>query len=226
MKKFLAATVFLTLITFCTALSAPLYGCAPQNEYERYVSVLRQDIYSGTYGDIQVSAEYGFKETPLINDGAAKDRVYGYTVFMPIIPDEIKRTVSVTINGETYAADLIADEISSEYKAFIETPNVHLSDFTAVFTSGSTTYETEFSSLLPQNALPYTAALDALKKEQKPLLDAFTENGVFSAELYLKIFVKNGKPFWYVGIAYGSDRLKALVIDGTTAQILAVREIA
>lgn len=202
------------------------FACAEKNEYEKYVSVLRRDIYEGYYDDIKLTAEYGFKETPFINDGIARERIYGYTVFLPVIPDEIKRSVSITAGEEKLSANFTTDEVSGEYKAFIETRDIHLSEFTATITCGSNVKETKFLSVIPENAISYVDALDTLKHDQKTLLSAFSENGVFNAELYLKIFVKKGKPFWYVGIAYGSDRLKALVIDGINAEILAVREIA
>ena len=224
MKKIISFTIFALFVL--TLLPLELSGCTAKNEYESAVSLLRADVYSGSYGDVAVSAEYGFKEYPFVNDGASGERVYGYTFIIHAVADEIKRSVTITIDEKTYSADFKVDEISSEYKAFIETPDKHLPEFTAVINSGSDTREVAFCSLLPENTISYTDALNALKTKQKPLLDAFTADGIFKAELYLKIFVKNEKPYWYVGIAYAENRLKALLVDGITAEILAIREIA
>ena len=220
--------IICALVCFLSALFilTPLYACEKTARYEKYVSLLRQDIYCGNYKDLTVTAEYGFKENPFTNDACARERVYGFTFFIPVIPDEIKRTVSFTENGKTYSANFTVNEITSEYKAFIETEPIDVKGFTADIVSGSEIISVSFSSVVPANAVSYKAALSALEKEQSPLLSSFTDNGEFKAELYLKIFVKNEKPFWYVGIAYGNDRLKAFLLDGFTAETLAIREIA
>ena len=41
----------------------------------------------------------------------------------------------------------------------------------------------------------------------------------------MRIFVKNDSPYWYVGIASGNGKLKALLIDGASGELLAAREI-
>ena len=41
----------------------------------------------------------------------------------------------------------------------------------------------------------------------------------------VKVIVKDDKPYWYVGIASGGGNLKALLIDGFSGEVLAIREI-
>ena len=50
-------------------------------------------------------------------------------------------------------------------------------------------------------------------------------NGAFGAEITLRVFVNNEKPYWYVGLVRGEHKVVALLIDGVTGDVLAIREL-
>ena len=200
------------------------YGCKQENAYFGYVSELNQDIYVGTVGETTLTAVYGFKESPYINDGAVGKKIYCLTFKLNVIPDEIKRTVKCTFNGKEFSADFAVDAVTSEYKARIETEKEQ-GDFTAEFVCGSEITTFNMTSALPENCLNANGALSALQAEQQALLDAYTVDGIFKAELYMRVIMRNDYPYWYVGIASGNGALQALLLDGITGKALAIREI-
>ena len=221
MRKFKIFTlsVFLLTVSLCTA------GCERDGVYVRSVSELRQYIFIGDANGVSLTAFYGFKEFPYENDGKAGEKIYGFTFKIGVVPDEIKRTVKFSRGGKDYSADFAHDAVSGEYIAFTETDADLTGDFTVDYVCGSAVTRVDMVSVLPKNCLDYKQALAALEKKQKPLLDAYSADGAFNAEIYMRIIVREDKPYWYVGIAAGNGDLKALLVDGVSGEILAVREI-
>ena len=80
-------------------------------------------------------------------------------------------------------------------------------------------------SIIPKGTISYVKALECLNKSQPQLIKAFSNEDGFNAEIYARIIVKNDKAYWYIGLAGGNNRLKALLVDGKTCEVLAVREI-
>lgn len=199
-------------------------GCRENNIYIEKISDLRQDIYTGNADDLTITAHYGFKESPFIADGKASDKVYGYTFTLHIIPDEIKRSVEFSDENKKYSAVFELDDLTSEYKAFIETQKHFHRQFTITLICGTDIQEVMLTSLVPDNCIEYQKALGILTEKQKPLFDAYTIGGEFNAEIYMRIFVKDLKPYWYVAIA-SNDKLKAMLIDGFNGELLAVKDI-
>lgn len=217
LKKVLFAAVALCCILFS--------GCATTSAYERYVSDLREDILVGENGDLILTAEYGFRESPFVADGKIGERVYGLTFRLNVVPDEIKRTVKFVKDNKEYSADFAYDAVSGTYKAYAETGAGCESSLSGTLFCGSESLNFELRSEKPENCLSHKDALIALERNQKNLLDAYTSDGIFNAELYVKIFIKSGKPYWYMAIVGDSKSLKACLIDGVSGEVLAVRDV-
>ena len=209
------------LILYCLFA---LYGCEKENPYLAYVSDLTQDVYVCETDAFTVKATYGFREEPFVNDGKAGERVYGYTFTLNIIPDDVRRTVQFTFEKENYSAAFALDGVSNEYKAFVEINCRFEKQFAATISTGAKKSELTFISELPNGCITYECALDILAATQQPLLNVYTTENGFNAELYMRVFVKNGKPYWYVGIAQ-NNKLKAFLMDGVSGDLLAVRDI-
>ena len=212
--------IVLLLILTCT-----FAGCKKTDPYLNYVSELRQEIYKGYAENIEITAAYGFCETPYLNDGKTGNLVYGLTFKLHIVPDETKRVIKFTKGDREYAAPFSLDEITSEYRATVEIKADMGKEFAAALILGDTTVPVVFKSIVPDNCITYETALTTLKNKQSTLLNSYIKDGTFSAEIYMRIFVKDGAPYWYIGIAAGNDRLKALLIDGISGELLAVRDI-
>lgn len=218
MRKFIVITAVLSCVIFTA-------GCKDNNLYADKISELRQDIYTGNTENLNITANYGFNENLSFTDGKAAEKVYGYTFKLHIIPDGARRSVEFSDGNKTYGAVFELDDFTSEYKAFIEIQKHLGTQFTARITCGTETQNVILTSVVPENTISYEKALSFLVEKQKPLFDAYTANGEFTAKIRMRIFVKEQKPYWYIAIEPDENKLKAMLIDGFSGELLAVRDV-
>lgn len=217
MRKFIVLLLIFSITAFC--------GCNKNSVYASRISELKQDVYEGSVEDINITAVYGFRENPFVNDGKVGDIYYGYTFKLGIIPDGIRRFVEFTFDNKSYSADFELYDLTGEYKAFIEIQHHFEREFTVNLAYGTDVKTVVLTSALSEDCIDYKKALDVLSDKQNSLLETFMIDGEFNAEIYMRIFIKEQKPYWYVGIASGNDKLKALLIDGISGDLIAVRDI-
>ena len=216
MRKF--TVVFILMI--CVICSV---GCT-KDIYTDRISELRQDIYTGNVDGATITAYYGFKETPYAADGNVAEKIYGYTFYLSVIPDEVKRSFAISDGDKKYKADFSLDEITGEYKAFVESQKHFKKSFTVDYICGSEIKNVTLNSIVPENCIAYSDAMRSLTEKQRALFDLYTVDGEFCAEIYMRVFVKNDTPYWYVALVR-SDKTKALLIDGSSGELLAVKDI-
>ena len=221
MKKLLAFLLMFTLVI------TPLFGCKPEKGLEVYLSELRSDLFEGKSQTYTIKAGYGFKETPFINDGVVGETVSALNFRLGgTIVDGATYTVSFTSGSETFNKDFSLNPITHSLTAAVEVDNFSAKEFTVSITSSGKTEEVVLKSVLPDQTITPTQALKYLSVNQADLINNYTdENGNLKAELYMRVLVKDDKPFYYLGIATGNDKLKALLVDGISGEVLAIREI-
>jgi hypothetical protein len=77
---------------------------------------------------------------------------------------------------------------------------------------------------LPENTLTLNEVLLKVEKSQEVLINSYYSDANFNAEIYARVLVKNDRPFYYIALANGKT-LKAFLVDGLTAEVLAIREV-
>ena len=223
MKKFIKILSFAIIFSFIFSLTA----CKETNELCPYVSQLRSNIFFSQDSDLQVKAYYGFSESPLVNDGNVDNTKYSL-IFHLIDKqtDSVNYSLSFVFNDVEYKEPFTLDPISNNLTAKIYIENFNLNSFSIYITSSSETTEVLLCSILPEKTISYVKALESLLTNQPQLINNYRDSsGVFNAELYVRVTVKEQKSYWYVGIASGNGNLKALLIDAFSGEILAIREI-
>ncbi|MBE5749267.1 MAG: hypothetical protein E7346_00185 [Clostridiales bacterium] len=221
MKKLLSILLFLLLIVI------PFSGCGTEETLDKYVSELRSDVFEGKSQSYYIRAGYGFKETPFINDGAVGEKVNALNFRLSgDLKDGATYTLSFSCGTETLKQDFTLNPVTHALTAAIEVDNFTEKEFSVNVISSGKTETVKLKSILPDDTLTSSAALKSLTENQAELIDNFTDpDGNLKAELYMRVLVKDQKPFWYVGIASGNEQLKALLVDGVTGEVLAIREI-
>lgn len=221
MKKF-----SLFFIVFIFLLSS-LTGCSKTEGLEKYVSELRSNAFYGEVEDFKLKAWYGFRETPYENDGKVKEKVY--LLHFRLLDKETTETAYTLYfnHGETeYIKEFKHAPVSHALTAEIPVDNFSNQEFTVTLKYSDNSVDINLKSIIPNGTVSYVTALNSLKKSLPELINAFKdENGNFNAEIYARIVVKDDKAYWYVGFAYGNERLKALLVDAKTCEVLAIREI-
>ena len=225
MKKIIL--IFALVLASIFALS----GCDCSNkkeiDYVNYVSELRSNLYEGKSDNYSLKASYGFKETPYQNDGKIGKKIYLLSFKLEKIENlEISYFLKFTHADKTYEKQFSLNHNKNALTCEIEIKDFTAQNFTVEVGTLQEKESVVMQSIIPKNALDFKGAIQALIKNQPSLIESYTNsNGEFNGEIYARILVKDGKAYWYIGIANGNGALKALLIDGMSGEVLAVREV-
>ena len=202
-------------------------GCKKEDLLLSSISELKSDIFYGESENYSIKASYGFRENPYINDGKVSP-LQNVLIFKLLNKqmDEATYSVSLEYGGKTYSENFTHSPVRDQLTATIVIDDFIEKEFIVKIVSATTSEEVKLLSTLPSKTLNYKDALIALKNEQSELIKSYTDaDGNFTAEIYMRVIVKEEKPYYYVGFGSGNDKLKALLVDGLTGKTLAIREI-
>lgn len=217
----------LCLTFFASFLLFGAASCEKKKSLSDFVSELRTDVFEGSSENYSLKAAYGFKESPFANDGVIGEKIYSLSfVLTNKLADDVKRKIIFSHNGEEYRADFKFNPSSDSFTANVEADCFAAKEFSVKIVAGSEAEEIILKSVVPPSTISSNAALEFLSSEQAALIETYkNENGDFTGEISERIIVKNEKPYWYIGLLNGKGGTKALLIDGLSGEILAVREI-
>lgn len=219
MKKLfcLFASLFLlSPVIFCS------YSCQKTSFLLPYVSELRSNIYEGHGDTYNLKAYYGYRESPYTNDGKVGEYSYEITFILKGIKDD-----NVAFSLEFYpTGEIVTFEKSKGgyLVAVVKSYDLKESEFPVNLKHSSEIEAITMTSILPENTLDINGVLTAIEKSQEALINSYTVDFNFTAEIFARVIVKDGKPFWYLAFANGKT-LKAFLADGTTGEVLAIREV-
>lgn len=224
MKKFI---IICSLILALAGTILFIPACKEDESLIDNVSQLKENIYEGENEQYQIRAFYGFNEHPEARDGKINERVYKLTFkLIGKETESIKRSLSFTFDGKVYTLDFSFNPVKNSIMTSVEIENFNLNEFDVEIISSNDRQAIKMASILPENTITYEKALIFLEKNQPSLINSFKdENGVFQGEIHLRVIVKDSKPYWYVGLVSMDKNLKALLIDGFSGEVLAIREV-
>lgn len=204
----------LLIFVFCSC-----GACESKQDYSSYLLELKQDIFCGETENISVYATYGFNQ----NEFDGEYFLHFKLKKCPFV--ETQYTLIFNHNDTEYENVFSLSDVSGVPFVKIPIKNFNEKSFEVKIKYGSTIESLSLNSILPNDTLSHKKALDILFEKQSDLLNSYyDENGVFTAKIIERVIVKNGKPYYYIGIKNG-DKLKALLIDGLSGELLAVREV-
>ena len=214
----------LTTLTFCCVF---LTSCAKKEGLFKSVSELRDNVYAGSSESFTLSAVSGYKESPYVKDGKV-GLVCPYVIFKIDSETINNATYTLTLNYQEkeYVEEFKLNPINSKLTVTLNIENFMPTTFEVIVSVGSVREKITMNSLITPNTLNYQSALQSLEKLQKNYLQTLTDSdGNYQFELSVKLMFKNEKPYWYIAIITGEDKVKALLIDGITGELLAIREV-
>lgn len=216
----------LILSALCLSVSL-LFACNGQPALMKNVSELVECVWQAESDDYVVKAQYGYCETPYVPDGTVGKLSYGLTLRLTPKTAELNAEYRATLTlGETpYEVVFTLDPVRHKLSAVVPTEERPPERFAVKITRAETEDNLELVSQLPEDMLSPAQALEALETNQGDLLNSYRANGVFDAEITLRAFVNKDHPYWYVGLVRGEHKVVALLIDGVTGEVLAIREL-
>ncbi len=223
MKRFVLLFLFpLVFVGFLFCYTA----CAKPINLEPFISELRSDLFYGRGETLELKAGYGFRETPYVNDGKISEKISAITFrLLGVETTNTAYTLNFTYNGTNYSGLFRLNPISDNLTCEIPIENFSLKEFSVQVSFSSNTETIALKSEVPDGTISHAQALSFLVKNQSPLIEHYMDtNKNFVAEIHIRILVKDSRSYWYVGIA-SNHNLKALLIDGFSGEVLAIREI-
>ncbi len=218
----------LTIISLLLCLSCIFFGgCAKPFALSDYVSELRSDIFLGSSESYSIKAFYGYREVAVLQDGKVGE-TQNLLTFRLLDKETDSATYSIKFKyqDKDYSADFVTDPIAGFLTADFEIDGFNEKEFSVKISCAGEQQTVVLKSILPANTLDYKTALNKLYDTHKTLVNIYMdEEGNFNAEIYMRVIVKDDKPYYYVGFARANEKLKAILIDGLTGEVLAVREI-
>lgn len=220
MKKFNLFLIFL-LANFLLFFSLFSASCKRQS-YSNYLTELRSDIFIGECDQLKLKATYGFtlKER---NSQKAKYYCLQFTL-LGSVKDFSTYTLIFNYNDLQYKSNFNLEPTSNTHVCQFEIANFKEKSFTVEIALSSERKSVSMNSILPDKTLSPEEALNVLWKSQPELMNSYVVDGDFNASLIERIIVKEGKPYYYVGIRQ-REKLIAFLLDGYTGEQLAVRNV-
>ena len=219
------------LILTCLIFSfLTLGGCDCNGEEQGlsvYVSQLRYQLYEGKSQNYTLFAEYGYTESPYLADGKIGEKIYVLKFRLPDKQtDQVTYSICLEFNGKTYNQNFALSPNRHALTCEMQIDAFDKKEFTVTIGTDADKESLTLKSVVPNNVLDYKGALKALQKHQAELLNTYRDSeGVFCAEIYARIIVKEDKAYWYIGIASERGSIKALLIDAQNGEVLAIRDV-
>ena len=219
MKKSIGFLV-LVLLSLFFSLSV---GCGEQTSFLlNYVSELKCDVFTCD-GEYNLSATYGYKETPYSNDAKVGEKEYTLTFILKDVPEsEVDYSLIIPefndcklFFSKSRSGNLIAEIKREDFKSKTLDVKLCFSDQMIDIT---------LNSIIPEKALDVNKVLLKLQVDQENLVTHYVDGVNFNAEIYARILVRNEKVYWYIAFGDGNN-LKALLVDGLSGEVLAIREV-
>ena len=223
MKKFF----YLSLCALLSLICIFFVGCKKTLSLADYLCELRHQVYEGQTQEYNLRAYYGFKEKQYNSDGKATSPVYLLTFrLLDKQTDDCAYYIEFDYNGVDYSGQFKLHPSTHTLFYQVEINGFNLKTFTAKVGTIDNKTQVTFNSVIPEGTISYLDALASLQKQQPELIKNYCDqSGDFKGEIALRLIVKDGKSFWYVGLYSSDGRLKALLIDGFSGQVLAIREV-
>ena len=218
---------FLWLLLFILCLIIPFSACKKQEKtLEPYLTELRSDSFYGQSQNFTIKAGYGFSYIPT-NDG--KDTVKQYALTLKLTDGyehDVSYTISFSFKDKTYSSKLTLNPVTHSLTTKINVEGFNLKEFTVQISSASNSESAILKSTVPDGTISYLTALKYLEKNQAELISSYRDkSGNFTADICARVVVKDDKAYWYIGLSDKTGDLKALLLDGKTGEVLAIREV-
>ena len=208
-KKFLP--IFISLLLSCVA------GCSKvQDKPENHVSQIRTDVFLGEQDDVCVFIYAEQREFPFLNDKFAGERKNCLVIKIPGFDDE-NASCQISYGNQSITAKLSYDVVTASLGATVQVKSLPTSVISVNFKDKTV----NLTSQLKADSITPKQALKCVEKSEKDFISSLYSDGVFDAEIYLRLLTEGEFNYYYVGFARGEGKITAFLLDAKTGEIIA-----
>lgn len=218
-------TLCFALISLVVFSGIIFSGCNSDEDLSVYLSEYRNDIFEGESQNYRLNAEYGFKEEVFSPDGNVGKTIY--LLIFTLDKDGISDgdySLSFDYDGKNYKNVFSLSPATDKLQAKFEITGFNEKSFTVNVSIAETSEQVTLSSVLPENIISVKEALSSIKNSTT-VFDSYANGAGYDMELTARLSVKNGNAYYYIGITDKNSKMKALLVDGKTGEVLARRDV-
>ncbi|MBE7087457.1 MAG: hypothetical protein E7369_04065 [Clostridiales bacterium] len=210
--------ILVVVLCFVGCCCLSFGGCKSTVNLGDYLTELQSDIFYGESEDFKVKASYGFKT----ENGK---KVHLFTVKL-LDRETDNATYYLRFNlDKEYSSKFSLNPVSNSLTAKIEVLPFDQKELVVTVSVDSKRVDVVLRSIIPDGTVDYLSALNSLNETQPQLIENYKdENGDLVLEISMRVLCKDEKAYYYVGLTKNND-LKALLIDGESLEVLAIRSI-
>ncbi len=218
MKK-LSYLILLILSSFIVVFN--LSGCDKKN-LTPYVSQLRTNVFIGNYNGHDVTLYPEKKEFPFIADGKVGMLRLSVTVKLSGISSD-NVSVEFLIDDVSYGGQMSFSVVQNALMLTLEVEKLPTSEITINVNEGDSSTPIKLTSVIKESIISYEKAIECVQKNKKEFISSLVLDGVFNAEIYVRLLNEDSRCFWYVGFAEENNKISSFLVDAKTGKILAER---
>lgn len=205
-----------------TALS--LIGCSKSTDLNKYVSERLTEIFFCEQDGFTLTASYSQKEYPYCNDGIVGELSDLFEIKLQAPDNSAEYNIKFTVAGKEYGGEMSFESVRQIYtfSQSIRCAGETQLTFTVTSETGENTLVA--NSVKNENTLSTKEILQYIQKAEPERISALMQNGIFAAEIYIRLVYKDGECFYYASITDRSGNTYSMLIDSESGKILATRE--
>lgn len=220
-RKFLLKLIPLL---FLSVTLFSLIGCSKTVNLNKYVSEKQSDIFYCEQDGFTLTANYSQKEYPYCNDGIVGALSDLFEVKLKAPDNSAEYNIKFTVAGKEYGGEMSFESVRQIYTFSQSIPCPQETRLTFTVTYESTEISLTAASVKTENTISIEEVVQHIQRAETERIEALTQNGIFVAEIYIRLVYKDGECFYYAAISDRSGNTYSMLIDSETGEILATRE--
>jgi len=232
-QKKLRAFIFLFSVFLSLSVALLFTGCIGCNEpLDRLfaqVSELRENIFIGESDNFSIKIITGLREDPFLMDGhAGITRDFTLITITPKNENsDSSYSFNTTINGTNFRGEFLAHPFNITLSADLNIRANQNEIIVTIINSGGTEENISTKSVVTEQMIDSTKALEIAQNKLKNSLETFKSGGELKAEIYIRLLANpidnSGGFYWYVAFIGTCGTIFAVLICPIEVQVLAVR---
>lgn len=199
-------------------------GCSKDTSLEKYVSEKKTEIFYCEQDGFELTASFSQKEYPYCADGIVGDLSDLFEIKLKAPDNSAEYNISFTAGDKEYSGEMSFESVRQIYTFSQSIPCPKEKQITFTVFCGENKTSMTAVSVKGENTLSVSEVLKCIQKAQTEKIASLTQNGNFTAEIYLRLVYKEGECFYYAAISDRTGNTCSMLIDADTGEILAMRE--
>ena len=204
-----------------------LYGCENEVDLTVYVSQYRENIFEGENENYKLTLYIERREEPFIADafvGNLENVVIAKIESKTESVDGVK--IFFNIDNKDYEGQFKYNPIKARFTSEIKVENLPKNkEFQVVIESNGEKQDIQLTSKVNEKTLTPKDILKSIASYDKNTVNTLFKGDKVNSEIHVRLLRNDNKNYYYVGFVSKNNKTIAYLVDGESAEILAVKDL-